>query len=70
MLANALQHIYEVIVGIDIVQATGRPQALHNADVLRAQLGPAEQPVFFPIGMTLSARSRWFVSIDTSGSSR
>lgn len=47
MLANALQHIYEIIVGIDIVQPTGRQQALHNADVPRAQLSPAEQPVLF-----------------------
>ena len=47
MLADTLQYVDEVVVRIDVVEPTGRQQALHNADMLGAQLGPAEQPVFF-----------------------
>ena len=45
MLANPLQHIDEVGVGIDIVQPAGLQQTLDDAHMLGAQLGPAEQIV-------------------------
>ena len=47
VLADTLQHVHEVIVRVDVVQPAGGQQALHNADVLGAQLSPAEQPVLF-----------------------
>lgn len=47
MLVDALQHINEVIIRIDVAQSAGRQEALHNADVVAPQLGPAEQPVLF-----------------------
>ena len=46
VLPDPLQHIDEVGVDVDLVQATGGDQALHNADLLGAELGPAEIPVF------------------------
>lgn len=45
MLADAQQHIGQVGVGIDVVQFAGADQALNDADMLGADLGPAEQPV-------------------------
>ncbi len=42
MLADSLQHIYEVVVRVDVVQPAGCQQTLHNADMFGAQLGPAE----------------------------
>jgi hypothetical protein len=47
MLTDTLQNVHEVVVWIDVVQPACRQQALHNADMLGAQLGPAEQPVLF-----------------------
>jgi hypothetical protein len=47
MLADSLEHVHKVVIRIDVVQPTGSEQALHNADVLGALLGPAEQPVLF-----------------------
>jgi hypothetical protein len=44
MIGHALQDIDEVRVGVDAVQAAGDDQALDHADVLRAELRPAEQP--------------------------
>ena len=58
MLTNTLQHIDEVVVWIDGVQPTGHQQALHDANVLGAEFGPTEQPVFAIIlcrGSQLSA---------------
>lgn len=45
MLTDTLQHVHKVVIRVDVVQAAGRQQALHDADVFRAQFGPAEQPV-------------------------
>lgn len=47
VLADTLQHVHEVFVRVDVVQPPGSQHALHNADVLGAQLSPAEQPVLF-----------------------
>ena len=46
MVGDALQDIDEVIVRIDAMQAAGDDQALYDADVLGANLGRAEEPVF------------------------
>ena len=44
VLADALKHIDQVVIGIDAVQTTGDDQALDDADMLGAKLGPAEHP--------------------------
>ena len=44
VLGDALEHIDEVGVGIDAVQATGHDQALDDADVAGAELCPAKKP--------------------------
>ncbi len=46
MLADALQDVDQVGVGIDAVEPAGDDQALDDADVFGAQLGPAEEPRF------------------------
>ena len=58
MLSDTLQHIDEVVVWIEGVQPTGHQQALHDTDVLGAEFGPTEQPIFAIIrgkGSQLSA---------------
>ena len=45
MLTNALQHIDEIVIGIDVVQSARHQQALHDTDVLGAEFGPTE-PIF------------------------
>jgi len=45
MLADALQDIDKVVVGIDVMHATCRNQTLHNTDVLGAKLCPTKKPV-------------------------
>lgn len=45
MLVDALEHVDEVRVGIDVVEHAGGEQALDLADLLRAELRPAEEPV-------------------------
>jgi len=40
MLADALQHVHQVSVGVNIVQLAGADQALDDAQVFRAQFGP------------------------------
>jgi hypothetical protein len=40
VLADALKHIDQVVIGIDAVQTTGDDQALDDADMLGAELGP------------------------------
>ena len=45
VLADALQYVDEVRVGIDVVQSTRGDQALHDAGVLGADLAPTEKPV-------------------------
>jgi hypothetical protein len=44
MLADALQDVDQVGVGIDAVEPAGDDQALDDADLFGAQLGPAEEP--------------------------
>jgi hypothetical protein len=56
MLADTLEHVDEIVVRIDLVQPTGRNQALDDADVLGAELGPAEHPIF-PIMPTFNEES-------------
>ena len=41
-----LQHIDEVDVGINPLQATRGKEALHDPDIAGAHFGPAEEPVF------------------------
>jgi len=38
MLAHALQHIDQIVIGIDPMQSAGDDQALDDAHVFRAQL--------------------------------
>jgi hypothetical protein len=46
VLTDPLQHVDEVGIHVDAMQPTGRNQALHDADLLGAELGSAEVPVF------------------------
>jgi len=46
MLPDTLQHIDEVGARIDLVESASDDQALDDADVLGAELGPAEELVF------------------------
>ena len=48
VLADTLQDIDEVGVDVDLVQATGDDQALHDADVLGTEFGSTEVPIFAP----------------------
>jgi hypothetical protein len=43
VLANTLEDVDEIVVRIDLVQPRGRDQALDDANMLGAQLGPAER---------------------------
>jgi len=45
VLAHTLQDVDEVGVRVDVVQPAGGDQALHDAGVFGADLGPAEQPI-------------------------
>jgi len=45
VLSDPLQHVDQVVVRVDLVQATRCQQALQYSDVPGAQFGPAEQPV-------------------------
>jgi len=45
MLAHALQDIDEIDVRVDALEPASRDQALHDASVLGADLGPAKEPV-------------------------
>jgi len=47
MLTDTLKHVDEVFVRIDVVEPTGRQQALDNVYMSGAKLGPAEQAVLF-----------------------
>ena len=72
MLTNALQHIDEVVVWIDVMQSACHQQALRDANMLRAKFGPTKQPVFaayrnHPQGafqMVGVDRHIWVVQID------
>lgn len=50
MLANALQHIDQISVRIDVVQLTGTDQALNDAHMFSPQFSPTEHPVFLAHG--------------------
>jgi Cu/Ag efflux pump CusA len=45
VLADSLQDVDQVSVGIDTLQPAGRHQALHGPDVLGTHFSPAEHPV-------------------------
>ena len=70
MLAHALEHIDQVVIGIDPMQPAGDDQTLDNAHVFRAQFVQQNSHALRPIGIARNARSRWLVSIGTSGSVR
>ncbi len=44
VLADALKHIDQVVVGIDAVQAAGDDQALDDADMFRTEFRPGKHP--------------------------
>jgi hypothetical protein len=50
MLADTLQHIDRVGVGINAVQAAGDDQALREADVFGTPFGPANSQFFMNRG--------------------
>lgn len=45
MPTDPLQHIDQIVVGIDLVESAGDDQALHDPDLPGTEFGPAEQPV-------------------------
>ena len=45
MLTNPLQYIDEIVIRIDVMQSACHQQALRDANVLRAEFGPAEQAI-------------------------
>jgi hypothetical protein len=45
MLADALQHVDEIGVRIDVMQSAGHQQTLHDANMSGAEFGPGEQPI-------------------------
>jgi hypothetical protein len=45
VLVDTLQHIDQVVVGVDVVQPAGHDQALDGGDRLGADLTPTEHPV-------------------------
>jgi hypothetical protein len=42
---DALQHIDEVNIRIDLLEAARREETLHNPNVARFHLRPAEEPI-------------------------
>lgn len=44
MLADPLQHVDEVVVGVNVMQPAGGHQTLHDTDMLRAEFSPGEHP--------------------------
>ena len=45
MLPDALEDIDQIVVWVDAMEAAGHDQALYDAHLLGAELGPAEIPV-------------------------
>ncbi len=43
---DALEHIHQIDIGIDALQATGGEQTVDDARMSGAHFGPAKQPVF------------------------
>ncbi len=71
MLSHPLQDIYQVVIGVDILQAAGHDQGLCPPPASSAPTSVQQKFQFFlPMGITRRARSRWLVSGDTSGSFR
>jgi hypothetical protein len=62
VLCGALQDVDEIRVDIEPVQPTGHDEGVDDADVLRSESVQKKVQFLRPIGMTLRARSRWFVS--------
>ncbi len=66
VLADALEHVEEIVVGVDRMQASGNQQTLEDADVLGALLSHELQngglslqrqyPVFFSVSPCLRVR--------------
>lgn len=70
MLTDTLERIDKVVVRIDIMHTASRDQALDDPNLLGTKLCPTKNQFFLPMGIARRARSRWLVSIATSGSSR
>jgi len=72
MLADALEHIDQVRIGVDVVQAAGGDEGLCAMPTYLAPTSVQQKSQLRrPIGVTRRARSRWWlVSIGTSGSER
>ena len=45
MSVDALQHVDEIVIEVDLVQSAGLQQALDDANISGPYLGPTEQPV-------------------------
>ena len=43
---DPLQHVDEVVVGIDALKSARAQEALDDAELVGAQLRPAEEPIF------------------------
>jgi hypothetical protein len=43
---NTLEHVHEIDIRIDALQATGGNEALHDADIACADFRPTEEPRF------------------------
>jgi len=46
MLADALENVDQVGVDVNTVEPTCHDEALHDADVFGAELGPTKIPIF------------------------
>jgi hypothetical protein len=57
MLPDALQHVDQVVVGIDGMQSAGRQQTCMMPTCLAPNLVQQNSQFFLPIGTTRSARS-------------
>ncbi len=58
MRVEALQDVDEVIEGIYAMQLATSDKGLNDSDRMRADFGPAEEPVFLPKGRGLISRSK------------
>ena len=43
--ANPLEHVYEIIVGVDALESARTEEALDDAEMLGSELCPAEHPI-------------------------
>jgi hypothetical protein len=58
LLPDLLQHVDHIAEGLDVVKPAGHQQALHDTDLLGAELRPTKQPV--PLVMRGSANAESF----------